>query len=154
MTAQLLLLEDVEKLGRSGDIVKVKPGFARNYLLPKGIALVADKRAIRMQEKLKEERMKKAAVDRKDSDEVAKRLEGVTVDATVKVDAEGHMYGSVAIPEIVAQLEAQHHIVLEKSSIQLKHPVKKTGVHTIEVKLKEGVDANFTLKVIPEHAEK
>ena len=71
MGNQLLLLEDVDDLGRSGDVVSVKPGFARNFLLPQKKAVVADKNTLRMQARLKEEREKRAAVDKKDSEILA-----------------------------------------------------------------------------------
>jgi len=150
MATKLLLIEDVEALGRSGEIVSVKPGYARNFLLPHGFAVIADKKALRQQERLKEERQKKAVADKKESDEIAARLEGVTLTIVVKVDHEGHMYGSVTAHEIVQLLQEQQHVVLEKKNIQLKHAIKTTGVHAIPVKLKEGVAASITLKVMSE----
>jgi large subunit ribosomal protein L9 len=150
MAAKLLLLEDIEALGRSGEIVNVKPGYARNYLIPQGIAIIADKRALRLQERLKEERQKKALIDQQESEEIAARLNGITVNTVVKVDQEGHMYGSVTAAEIVTFLQEQHQIEIEKKHIQIKHPLKTTGVHVIPVKLKEGVSASFNLKVMSE----
>ena len=76
--AQLLLLEDVEALGRSGEIVNVKPGYARNFLLPQGLAVIANKNALRMQERLKEERQKRAIADKQESDAIAAKIEGVS----------------------------------------------------------------------------
>ena len=154
MAARLLLIEDVEALGRSGDIVSVKPGYARNFLLPQGLAIVADKSALRKQERLKQEREKKAVVDRKESEELAARIEGMTLTTVVKVDHDGHMYGSVTATEILHLLEENARVQLEKKSIALKHPIKETGVHSIPVKLKEGVTANFTLKVMSEEGHR
>ena len=153
MATQLLLIEDVEDLGRSGDVVKVKPGFARNYLLPKGLGVIADKNALRIQARLQEERLKKAAEDRAEAEELAKVIEGATLTAIVKVDAEGHMYGSVSLLDVIHLMEEQKKVVLEKKNVQLKHPIKTTGVHQIPLKLKEGVEASFTLKVISEEGE-
>jgi len=150
MANKLLLLEDVEALGRSGDIVSVKPGYARNFLLPQGLAIIADKKALHMQARLQEERQKKAAVDRQASDELATKLEGQNITTVVKVDHEGHMYGSVNISDIVELLEQQMTIVLDKRAVQLKHPIKTTGVHKIHLKLKEGVQVSFSLTVEPE----
>ena len=152
MAVKLLLLEDVDDLGRSGDVVNVKPGFARNFLLPKQLAVLAHKGALRMQEKLREERQKKAVADKSEAEGTAATLAQITLSITVKVDQEGHMYGSVAVGEILKALHDQHQIVLEKRSIQLKHPIKATGVHQVPIKLKESVMASITLKVIPEHA--
>lgn len=150
MANKLLLIEDVEALGRSGDIVGVKPGYARNFLLPQGLAIIADKRALRMQTRLQEERKKRAVVDRKESEDLAAKLEGQNITTTVKVDHEGHMYGSVSAADIADLLGQQMSLTLEKRAIQLKHPIKETGVHTIQAKLKEDIQTTFTLTVEPE----
>lgn len=150
MATKLLLLEDVEVLGRSGEIVNVKPGYARNFLLPQGLAVIANKQALRQQERLQEERRKKAVSDKKESEEVSARLDGITLTTVVKVDHEGHMYGSVTAHEIVHLLQEQQQVEFDKRNIQLKHPIKTTGVHTISVKLKEGVTTSFNLKVMSE----
>lgn len=146
MQNQLLLLEDVEDLGRSGDVVKVKPGYSRNFLIPQKKAVVADKFTLRLQAKLKEERAKQAEVDRQAAEELAKKLDGMVLETEVKVDPDGHMYGSVSAMDIVKLFEAQG-IVLEKRNIVLLHPIKTLGVHPITLKLKEGVPAQITLKV-------
>lgn len=152
MAHKLLLLQDVDALGRSGDIVNVRPGFARNFLLPRGLAILADKNALRRQNRLKEERSKQAAVDKQESEEHANRLKDVTLSTVVKVDHEGHMYGSVSATDIMRLLEEQASLVLEKRAIQLPHPIKEVGVHTIKVKLKEGVLASCVLHVVAEES--
>ncbi len=150
MAAKLLLIKDVEDLGRSGDIVSVKPGYARNFLLPSKFAVLADKNALRMQARLQEERAKKALADKQESDAIAASLEGVVLTTIVKVDHDGHMYGSVSAHDVIVLLQEQANIALEKRSIGLKHAIKKTGVHEIPVKLKEGVTSQVTLKVMTE----
>lgn len=151
MATKLLLIEDVEDLGRSGDIVSVKEGYARNFLLPRGVAVIADKNAIRRQAALKEARLLKAIEDKKEAEVLAKRFDGLNITAIVKVDPEGHMYGSVTAAEIVKLIEDEHKIALEKRYVQLKHPIKELGVHRIDLKLKEGVPAAITLKIAPEN---
>lgn len=148
--AKLLLIEDVDDLGRSGDIVSVKPGFARNFLIPQQLAIVADKNALRKQAKLQEERQQKAIEDKKSSEELAGKLDGLTLSTIVKVDHDGHMYGSVTQMDIVHLLQDQHGIQLEKKNVPLKHAIKEVGVSELLLKLKEGVTAKVTLKVIPE----
>src|SRR5689334_18731387 len=96
MPIQLLLLDDVDELGRSGDVVAVKPGYARNFLLPKKKGVMANKHTLRMQAKLKEERAKQAEIDRREAEELAARMTGIELNIVVKVDPEGHMYGSVS----------------------------------------------------------
>lgn len=153
MTNKMLLIEDVEDLGRSGDIVSVRPGYARNFLLPRGCAVVADKRALRMQARLQEERRKKAVEEKKEAEILKASIDGITVETTVKVDHDGHMYGSVSSAEVIQLLQEQANLTVEKRSIQLKHAIKETGVHQINVKLKEEVTAAFTLKIIPEEVK-
>lgn len=150
MAVKLLLVEDVDDLGRSGDIVSVRPGFARNFLLPRKLALTATARALAMQAKLQEERRKRAVQEKAEAEEQAKALEGVVLTTIVKVDHDGHMYGSVSAHDIADLLQQQANIALEKRSVALKHPIKKVGVHEITVKLKEGILATITLKVLPE----
>lgn len=150
MQNKLLLIEDVDGLGRKGEIVVARPGFVRNFLLPRHKAVVATPNTLRMQARLTEERNKQAAIDRKESEAQAAHLEGLTVTTSVKIDHEGHMYGSVSAHDIVDLLAAQEKVVIEKRCILIGQPIKDTGVHTIKVKLKEGVTSSFTLKVIPE----
>ncbi|MGZ3632976.1 MAG: 50S ribosomal protein L9 [Parachlamydiaceae bacterium] len=153
MATKLLLIKDVEDLGRSGDVVSVKPGYARNRLIPMGSAVFADKNALRRQTRLQEERLKKAAEDKKVSEGIAGKVEAQTVSVTVKVDHDGHMYGSVSIVDIVHLLEQQLGIAIEKRAVQLKHPIKQVGTHNVIIKLPEGVVAAFHVKVVAEGAE-
>lgn len=143
MTTKLLLVEDVEDLGRSGDIVSVKDGYARNYLIPEGFALFVDNRAMKhilnKQSTLQEERLKRATVDKEESEKLASILDEIVLTKIVKVDEEGHMYGSVTAQDIIHDLQTLHNIQLEKRVILLTHPIKEIGVHTILIKLKEGV---------------
>jgi large subunit ribosomal protein L9 len=147
----LLLIEDVYNVGRSGDIVKVKPGYARNFLLPQKKAVFADKNIFRIQEKLLAKRAQKSAIDKQASEDVKKRLEALVITTEVKVDPEGKLYGSVGPNDIVSMLEKQG-VGVEKASVQLKKSIKDVGVHEIHLKLKEGVVATFTLKIIAEGA--
>jgi len=146
MKHQLLLIEDVDGLGRSGDLVTAKPGYIRNYLLPQKKAVVADKGTLRMQAKLQEERAKRAIVDKKEAEELSVKIAGITLTKVVKVDPEGHMYGSVSAMDIV-QLFAEQGYPLERRNVVLPHPIKTLGVHQLSLKLKEGVPASFTLNV-------
>lgn len=150
MKNQLLLLEDVEGIGRSGDIVTVKPGFARNFLFPKKKAVIAEKHTIRLQEKLKEERAAQAIIDKKSAEALAKKLEDMSIKTETKIDVEGHMYGSVSAQDIVVMMKEQHAIAFEKRNVILPKPIRKLGGHEIALKLKEGVDAMIHLEIIPE----
>ncbi len=154
MKQQYLLLEDVEDVGRSGEIINAKPGFARNYLIPQQKAVPATAHALRMQARLQDERLKKAAVDKQESEEMAKKLEGMTLKIVVKVDPEGHLYGSVGPMDIVHLFEKEG-IQLDKKSVVLpsKH-LKELGVHQLTLKLKEGVTCGYTLHIVSDAPEK
>ncbi|MCP5469324.1 MAG: 50S ribosomal protein L9 [Chlamydiales bacterium] len=153
MRQQLLLLEDVDGLGRSGDIVmNAKPGFIRNFLLPQKKALIADKHTLKMQAKLKEERAKQAEVDRKEAEALASKMAEVVLHQEVKVDTDGKMYGSVTQMEIVQLLKDAGHEI-ERRNLLLSHPIKTLGTHLVKLRLKENVEAEVKLKVTPEGGE-
>jgi large subunit ribosomal protein L9 len=151
MAAQLLLLEDVDNLGRSGELVQVKPGYARNFLIPQKKALVADRNTLRMQTRLREERAKRAAVDREIAEAIASRAGGITLAVEVKVDPEGNMYGSVTPADIV-ELFAKQGIEIERRNVFLPHVLKTLGMHELDLRLKEGVTCSFRLKIRAEGA--
>ena len=149
MKQQLLLLEDVDALGRKGEIVTAKPGYVRNFLLPRGLAAIASPNTLRKQERLRAEREKQAVIDRGEAEALVKQIEGLTLEIKVKVDPEGHMYGSVSAHDI-AQLFQEKGIAIEKKYIQLNRPIKETGAHKISLKLKEGIPAIVQLSILPE----
>ena len=150
MATKVLLKKDIRSLGQKGDIVSVRPGFARNFLCPEGMAIIAGKNTLQIQRQLQEEREKQVVIDKKESEEIASRIEGMTVLKVVKVDHEGHLYGSVTVADIQHLIQDKANVELEKHSIQLKHPIKVTGVQTITIKLKEGVIASCHIKVMSE----
>ena len=149
---QLLLLEDVDSLGRKGEIVAAKPGYVRNFLLPHRLAIMATAHTLRKQERLRQERIQQATVDRKEADALAAQIAMVVLETRVKVDPEGRMYGSVS-PHDIVQLFQNLGLPVERKYIQLNRPIKETGTHTINLKLKEGVPVSCTLNIIPEGVE-
>ena len=147
MANQLLLLEDVDNLGRSGDLVTVRPGFARNFLLPLKKAVIANTSTLRMRARLQEERAKRAVEDKAAAEVLAEQINGKVFDIVVKVDPEGNLYGSVAAVDIVRLLEKEG-IAIEKKHVVLLHAIKAVGTQTIQLRLKEGVPASFELNVV------
>ncbi len=149
MKQQLLLLEDVDGLGRSGDVVTAKPGFIRNFLLPQKKALVADKRTLKMQTRLKEEREKRALVDKGEAEKFAASIKDLVIATEVKVDPDGKMYGSVTTIDIARLLQSKGYGI-ERKNVLIQQPLKSLGVHTVNLRLKEGVLASFSLDIQPE----
>lgn len=152
MKQQLLLLKDVDALGKKGEIVSAKPGYVRNFLIPKGYAIVANTHTLRKQERLKQERREQAIIDRKESEELVAKLHDLILETKVKVDPEGHMYGSVS-PNDILKLFEEKGVAMERKYILLTKPIKETGTHTIALRLKEGVETSCKLSIIPEGVE-
>ncbi len=146
---KLLLLEDVKALGRSGDLVQVRAGYGRNYLLPNSLAIFADERTVELQEQLQKKRKLKAEEDRKEAEAIAARFQEFSLQMKVKVDAESNLYGSVTAHEIAAELKEKG-FALERHNVALARPIKSLGTHQVTLKLDEGVTAAFTLEVVPE----
>lgn len=119
---QVLLLEDVDALGKKGEIANARPGYVRNFLFPQRLAMMVTENALRKQQRLREERVKQAAVDRKEADALAARIETVVLEKRVKVDPEGHMYGSVSAHDI-EQLFQEQGFAVERKYIQLTRPL-------------------------------
>jgi len=150
MKQQLLLLQDVDALGKKGDIVSAKSGYVRNFLVPQKLAVIASPNTLRKQEALRAERAKQAVVDLKESEELAKQIESIILETRVKVDPEGHMYGSVSAGDIALLFQEQG-LPVDRKFVLLTRPIKATGVHKISLKLKEGVAVVCSLNIIPEN---
>jgi len=144
---EVILRQAVEKLGHPGDIVKVSPGFARNYLLPRGIAYEATpgNRKRIAQEKT---RLEAAESTRRNSaQELAAKLEEVSLTFSARVGEENKLFGSVTSADIAQQLEAQgFHI--EKRQIDLHEPIKALGVYRIPIRLHADVKPEIRVWVI------
>ena len=145
------MISDVEDVGRSGEIIAVQPGFARNYLIPRQKAVPANQHTLRMQTRLQEERAKQANLDRQEAEELGAKLEGLTLTITVKVDPEGNMYGSVGFADVL-ELFAKEGFILDRRNIGLNKPIKEVGAHLMILKLKEDVSCNYTLRIEGEQA--
>jgi len=144
---QVILVNDVEKLGRAGDIVKVAPGYARNYLLPKRIALEANVKNQRWMEQQKSRILKRAMELRTDAEGMAARLSSATVVIAKQAGEEDKLYGSVTSLEIAEKLAAQG-IEIDKRKIVLQEPIRRLGEHEVTVKLHSDVEAQVRVQVV------
>jgi large subunit ribosomal protein L9 len=143
---EVILREDVADLGSVGDIVKVKPGFARNYLLPRGLAVVADRRNIGVLEHQKRLVADKRERDRKQAQSFADRLSNLRLAIKARAGDEGKLFGSVTNLDIEKALTAQG-FSIERRRIRLEEPIKSIGEHVVPVHLAAGVDARVTVVV-------
>lgn len=146
---EVILREDVQNLGVVGDVVKVKPGFARNYLLPRGLAVVADHRNIHVLEHQKRLVADKRERDRRQAQTVAQKLSSLRLTITARAGEEGKLFGSVTNIDIEKAL-ADAGFIVERRRIRLEEPIKSIGEHTVPVHLQTGVDAQVTVAVEPE----
>jgi large subunit ribosomal protein L9 len=142
---ELLLREDVENLGARGDLVKVKLGYGRNYLLPQGLAIQATPANIKQIEMQRRALLKKAAVERDSAKGQAELLEGLSLEFIRKVGDHGMLYGSVTSMDIAEGLANQGYEV-ERKRIQLRDPIKEPGEFDVAIKLHREVTAS--VKVI------
>ncbi|MFD1034905.1 50S ribosomal protein L9 [Sphingomonas hankookensis] len=150
----VILLERVEKLGAIGDVVKVKDGFARNFLLPRKKALRANEANKKVFEANRERIVADNAARRTDAETEAKTLEGVSVTLIRQSSNTGQLYGSVAVRDLVDALVADGHKV-DKSQIALDRPIKAIGLHEVKVSLHPEVAVTVKVNVArsPEEAE-
>lgn len=141
---QVILKKDVERLGGVGDIVRVKPGYARNYLLPAGIAAHATPHNIRHAEILRKRAETAAEARTRTLRRLADQLEGASCTTTARANEEGHLFGSVARSQIAEALAAEGFAV-DEQMVQLDEPIRELGVY--EVPLRVSADLSATCKV-------
>ncbi|SPN74061.1 50S ribosomal protein L9,50S ribosomal protein L9,Ribosomal protein L9,ribosomal protein L9,Ribosomal protein L9, C-terminal domain [Chlamydia serpentis] len=147
MKQQLLLLEDVDGLGRSGDLVVARPGYIRNYLIPKKKAIIAGAGTLRLQAKLKEQRLLQAASDKTESERIAQMLKDIVLEFQVRVDPDNNMYGSVTITDIIEKASKQNIFLVRKNFPHAHYAIKNLGKKSIPLKLKEEVTATLFVEV-------
>jgi len=144
---EVILREEVDSLGSIGDIVKVAPGYARNFLLPKGKAVVADKKNIKAFEHEKRSVEVRARKAKEAAMTVAEKLNAATVEFKAKVGEEDKLFGSITSKDIAEALKAKD-LEVDRRKIVISEPIKTLGEHTVEVKV--GQDVTASVKVIVE----
>lgn len=148
MSTEILLLSDVENLGKAGDVVKVADGYARNYLLPKDLAAPVSQHALRRLEKLRKEREELSRIQMAEAKDKAAKLANVSVTIRAKTVDGTRLYGSVAAADIVAALEEGNKITVDKSQVQLNEPLKEVGTFDVTVKLHPEVACTIKVWIV------
>jgi large subunit ribosomal protein L9 len=143
---QIILQEDVEKLGTRGEVVTVKEGYARNFLLPRKLALEASPGNLKRLEKIRTTLAKRTATERDQAQKQAELLKDVTVSFSRKAGESDQLFGSVTAADIAEALAAQGFEV-DKRRIELAEPIKVVGQHEVTAKLVHGVTASFKVNV-------
>jgi len=143
---KVLLRTDVEGLGQTGDLVEVARGYARNYLVPQGLAVVAGSGMAAQAEAMQRKRALQTAADKSDAEESAARLEGLVLQVTAKASEEGRLFGSVGVVEVVSALVDQFGLEVDRRQVS-GDPVKDLGTHSFTVQLHPEVDLQVSVEV-------
>lgn len=151
MSVNIILQENVDGLGIIGDQVSVKPGYARNYLVPKGLAIVANERNVNELEHQKRQLARKLEKATKDAEAIKTRVEAVTCEFTQRASEEGKLFGSVTSMDLETKLN-EAGIEIDRKKIQLAEPIKALGEHVVSIKLDAGVVAELKVVVNAEEA--
>jgi len=147
---KVILLQDVEHLGRMGDVKEVAPGYARNYLIRRGLVLPATTQALQRLDALRRQREQEDARRAAQAQTLAERLAAVTVVIPARVGEQGRLFGSVTNQDIAGALKEQHGIELDRRDIELEEPLRTLGTHTVTVHLGGQVHAQLRVEVVEE----
>lgn len=149
-TTDILLLKPVASLGGEGELLTVKAGYARNYLIPRALAVPATQANRRQIEELKRRRAEREANELSGAEALATRIGGLRIALAVQTGEGGKMFGAVTAADLLAKLE-ENGISLERKQLHLAAPVKTLGEHTVEVRLHHQVKARLTFEVVSEN---
>jgi large subunit ribosomal protein L9 len=149
---QLILTQPMPQLGQAGDLVKVRPGFARNYLVPQGLATFATQNNLRMVEKHRQRLKEMEEARRADLQNLAAQIAQRSLTIEANANAEGHLYGSVNADQIAAALRTEG-FAIEAENVRIEGPLKELGLYSIKVHLAQDIDSEVKLWVVPTHTE-
>ena len=147
---RIILRSDVNDLGKRGDIIEVADGYARNYLVPKGIAIKASDGTQAQAKSMRRARDLRDAQDRSAAEEVATTLVSKVVTLTARAGGEGKLFGSVTATDIASAVESQTGVAIDRRKLDLAEPVKTLGTHVVSVKLHSDVQFPITVEVVAE----
>jgi large subunit ribosomal protein L9 len=143
---QIILQEDIDKLGHRGDVVTVKPGYARNFLLPRKLAIEATAGNMKALERIRTSLSKKTATEMDAAQKQAELLSGVSIKFTRKTGENDHLFGSVTSADVAESLEAQG-FKIDKRQVQLAEPIKALGEYPVTIKVFRDITASVNVHV-------
>lgn len=147
---KVILQQEVKKVGKKGDVIEVSEGYARNFLLPKGLAQEATNANINMHKQQKEAEAFKQQKILEEAQALGEKVKAVTVTIKAKIGEGERMFGSVTGKDVADALEKQHKLALDKRKIELKDAIKSLGEYTVPVRLHAEVIADLKVIVVPE----
>jgi large subunit ribosomal protein L9 len=146
---KLILTQEVTGLGAPGDVVEVKDGYGRNYLVPRGVAIKWTRGAEKTVESIKAARGSRSVRDHDHAEEIKAKLEAEPVSIQVRAGEAGRLFGAVSVTEIAEAVAAGTGQQVDKRTIAVEHPIKSLGVHQVTVRLHDEVSATVALNIIP-----
>ena len=152
MAIEVMLMDNVKKLGKAGEIVKVAPGYARNYLFTKGLAAVVTEAAKRRLAKLEKERAARAAEERKAALQVAKQLEKLEITVSAPTTDGKKLYGAVSVSDILGAIEANRGVKVSRSQLSLEDSRHEVGEYTATIDLGQNVNVSFKIVILDEQS--
>ena len=150
---KIVLMKDVPNLGSTGEVKEVADGYARNYLMPKGFAVLATKGLIKQAQERAEAQRKRDLRARTDAEALAQRINGQTVRFTARVGELDRLYGSITNVDIAEKLSSQIGAEIDRRRVELGDPIKRAGVYSVVVDLGHGLDARINVVVEGEGSE-
>jgi large subunit ribosomal protein L9 len=147
---KVVLRDDVENIGRKGDLIEVTDGFARNFLVPRGLAMKATKGVVQQSEAMRRNREARDARDREAAQALADQLTGRRIELRARAGEGGRLFGSVTPADVVDAVRAQTGVELDRRKTQLAEPLKELGAVEVPVKLHTDVEVTLTVDVVPE----
>jgi large subunit ribosomal protein L9 len=146
-STEIILTENIPGLGAEADVVKVRRGYARNFLLPQGKAYEVTKRSLRQLDNLKAKRAAREAAELNEAEELSRRISKLKVVFTLETGETGKAFGSVTAQDLVKRLKNELGNEIDRHRIVLEHPLKTTGEHEVSIKLHHDVTAKFAFQI-------
>ena len=147
---KVILLDNIKGVGKKDEIINASDGYARNYLLPKKLAVEANAENMSKLNNKKEAANYKKDQEKQNAEELAKKLKGIMLKIKVKAGENGKIFGGVTSKEISENLKNQYNLIVDKKKIELKEAIKTLGSFNVSIKLFEGITADLKVEVISE----
>lgn len=145
---EVILKQDIKNLGYADDVVKVRPGYGRNYLIPRGMAVLANETNKKIHNEVLKQRSHKVAKVRGDAEKLASALEGVTLSISAKVGENGKLFGSVTSQQLMDKLKSMGYSIDKKQIVMPEDHIKRTGTYTAEVIVHRDIRAKLSFEVV------
>jgi large subunit ribosomal protein L9 len=145
---KVVLRADVPNVGNKGDVLDVADGYGRNFLVPRGLALQASKGAVDQAVSMRRAREQRDARERGSAEDLAARLTPEVITVPAKAGAEGRLFGSVTAADVVAAVESQTGVALDRRKVHLEEPIKALGRHEVPVRLHSAVELRLAVEVV------